>query len=66
MNIQVAQIMKSQIYDLISYKRLSYLNEQLELILARTEKSVWETKASDKLIDNISFHKSANKMMRVR
>jgi hypothetical protein len=33
MNIQVAQIMKSQIYDLISYKRLSYLNEQLELIL---------------------------------
>jgi hypothetical protein len=62
MNIQVAQIKAKSLwkYDL-NLQKIIY--SQRAILLQEQKKSVWETKASDKLIDNISFHKSANKLM---
>jgi hypothetical protein len=51
-----------EIYDL-NLQEIIYSQRAIGTTSARTEKSVWETKKSDKLIDNISFHKSANKLM---
>ncbi|MBP2284235.1 hypothetical protein H4V97_002553 [Flavobacterium sp. CG_23.5] len=51
-----------EIYDL-NLQEIIYSQRAIGKVSARKEKSVWETKKSDKLIDNISFHKSSNALM---
>ncbi|MFV8344840.1 hypothetical protein [Flavobacterium sp. ZB4P13] len=51
-----------EIYDLNS-QEIIYSQRAIGTASATKQKSVWETKKSDKLIDNISFHKSSNRLM---
>jgi hypothetical protein len=51
-----------EIYDL-NLQEIIYSQKVIGTVSAKKEKSVWETTQSSKLIDNISFHKSANKLM---
>lgn len=52
-----------EIYDL-NLQEIIYSQRAIGKVSARKEKSVWETKNSDKLIDNISFHKSPNNLIK--
>jgi hypothetical protein len=62
MNIQWRKSKQSHSGNIrLKFTKLSIPNEQLELILQEQKNQFG--KASDKLIDNISFHKSANKLM---
>lgn len=51
-----------EIYDL-NLQEIIYSQRAIGTERAKQTKSVWETQKSNKLIDNISFHKSANKLM---
>ena len=51
-----------EIYDL-NLQEIIYSQRAIGTESATKQKSVWETKKSNKLIDNISFHRSSNKLM---
>lgn len=50
-----------EVYDL-NLHQIIYSQRIIGTDYSRKEKSVWESKKSDKLIDNITFHKSSNKL----
>ena len=51
-----------EIYDL-NLQEIIYSQRAIGTEFATKQKSVWEPKKSNKLIDNISFHRSSNKLM---
>ncbi|MBP4140659.1 hypothetical protein MW871_09180 [Flavobacterium sp. I-SCBP12n] len=51
-----------EIYDLNS-QEIIYSQRAIGKESAKKEKSVWETQKSNKLIDNISFHRSSSTLM---
>lgn len=51
-----------EIYDL-NLQEIIYKQKVIGTEHAKQEKPMWDNQKSDKLIDNISFHKSANKLM---
>jgi hypothetical protein len=51
-----------EIYDL-NLHQIIYTQEAIGSDRAEKQKSIWETKKSNKLIDNINFHRSSNKLV---
>ena len=51
-----------EIYDL-NLQQIIYSENVVGSDSSKKEKSIWETKKSDKLIDNINFHKTANRLI---
>ena len=51
-----------EIYDL-NLQEIIYTQRAVGTVRPSNSKSVWETKKSDKLIDNISFHKNTGRLM---
>lgn len=51
-----------EIYDL-NLQEIIYSQKAIGTVTSKQIKSVWDTQKSDKLIDNITFHKSSNKLM---
>ncbi len=50
-----------EVYDL-NLQQIIYSQRVIGTDSSKKEKSMWESKKSDKLIDNISFHKSSNRL----